>query len=115
MRPKYIGDYSVGERPEPLVITFTDSTGDPLDLTAFTAKAQWRPRRSSPAMATEDAAVVTTPASGIVTYGWDADNTAIPGWHELEVWVGNGTTARYASRQFTYLVRPGLSTTAPAV
>lgn len=114
-RPTHIGTFRQGERPEPLVVTFTDDAGTAINLTGFTARAVWRLRSSPQSAATTDTPTITTAASGIVTYSWDADNTASLGMHVLEIWVGNAGTLRYASRLFTYYVEAGVGSSAPSI
>jgi hypothetical protein len=95
------GPYVAGEKPAPLTYTFLDSTGAPLDLSGYTAKFIVRERFGAP---TTYDAVVTTPASGIVTYTWTGAEFPTSGQYTAEVWAGNGVL-RYDSVLIKFDVR----------
>lgn len=98
-----IGIFAKGEKPDPLLVTFTDTGGVALDLTGFTASCKIEQVDSSTTGLATGTAVLNNAAGGIVQYTFtDADmNTA--GLFRLQVWVGNGTR-RYASELFEYKV-----------
>jgi baseplate upper protein BppU len=98
-----IGPYVVGELPAPLEYTFLESTGEPKNLTGYTAKFVTRPADDPGAVETRNA-TVSDPTGGVVTYTWDGTEFATPGRHWAELWVGN-TTNRVASNRLEYVVR----------
>jgi hypothetical protein len=98
-----LGDYTAGEIPEPLVVTFTDAAGDAIDLTGYTARWVYQPVGGT---AVTRNAVVTTPASGVTTHTWVAADLEDEGTYNAQMWVGN-LTNRYASETFQYRVNDG--------
>lgn len=97
-----IGPYVVGEKPEPLVYTFTDSDGNPLDLSGYQVVFEVR-RRSSSSPSTYAGTLVDGP-TGQVSYTWTGNEWTTAGSYWSEFWVGNGTN-RWASWRFQYTVR----------
>lgn len=89
-----IGPYCNGERPEPLSYTFLDADGDPIDLTGYTATFRLS---INGATGESNAATVTTPASGLVTYTWAADDL-VAGTIRAEFVVTNGTNTYISDR-----------------
>lgn len=84
-----IGPYVVGEIPPPLVYSFLDSSGSPIDLTSgYTAKFSYGEQSGTATLA--DAAV-TSAAAGQVTYTWTGAEFTAPGHYRMEFWTGNGT------------------------
>ena len=100
-----VGRFTTGERPAPLVYTFQDAAGTPIDLTGFSASFV-----SSDLTGT---AVITDPAAGEVTHDWvDADMTV--GLHKARVWVGNGSN-RYASDLLVWLCETAHAASIPSL
>lgn len=108
-----IGPYRQGEIPPPIVVTFKDSLGNPIDLSAYAAR--WIYQRhaatgwpdfvaTDPAALTNAAVVLTqTTNKGQVQYSWAPADFATAGYYEGEMWAGNGTN-RYASIRFMWVV-----------
>jgi hypothetical protein len=116
-----IGPYTAGEIPPPIVVTFKDSSGAALDLSAAQWVGKWVSRRHKPGasgeFASDDPAAVTVDAAvnhgtgatkGQVTYTWVAADFATDGNYEGQMWVGNGTN-RYASERFTWSTRSAIA------
>lgn len=95
-----VGPFTEGERPAPLVYTFQDADGNPIDLTGFTATFITNTHTGT--------ATITDPDAGQVTHVWvDAD--LVEGSHRSNFWVGNGTN-RYASDLIFWRARPAAGT-----
>jgi hypothetical protein len=90
-----IGPYVSGEIPPPLVYTFLDSTGAPINLSVgYTAQFSYREQESSSSTLT--GATVTNAVAGQVTYVWTGAEFPTAGHYLMEFWTGNGTN-RFAS------------------
>lgn len=101
MNPVYIGEFVAGEKPEPVVVTFTDADGNPIPLTGDPGyTAVWRMSING-GDAIDQNAVVTSPDGGETTYTWDADDLLDPGHYRARMWVGNGTQ-RFASVEYAW-------------
>jgi hypothetical protein len=104
-----LGTYTEGSIPPPLVVTFDDENGNPLDLSAFTV-GKFEVRRYGQA-AVEKAASVSSatsgPTVGQVTYTWVSGDMAAGTWTG-EMWAVNGTTNRYVSRKLRWFVQPAV-------
>lgn len=104
--PTTIGPFVAGEIPEPLAVTFNDSSGSGLAITGWTAKF---------VITAQDGTVTTrnaTISGSVATYVWVADDMDTAGWYLGTMWVGNGAN-RYASEQYEWtIVDQG---TAPAI
>jgi hypothetical protein len=116
-----IGPYTVGEIPAPIVVTFKDSTGAALDLSAAGWVGRWIYREhkagtSGEFSATDPAAVTQTAnvdhggglTKGQVTYPWVVGDFAAGGDYEGEMWIGNGTN-RFASGRFAWTTQPAIA------
>jgi hypothetical protein len=106
-----LGSFVVGEVPPPLVFQFVDANDDPIDLTGFTtATFQWseviRGQFVSPVIET---AIVTIPATGVVTYTWDGDEFDVTGSYAGIFFVNDGTT-QYASSTIEWHVCQSIGT-----
>lgn len=110
-----IGPYVVGEIPAPLEYQFLDYSGNPINLTGYTAKFQWGERgNTAPFVNVVTAnAIVTDAVNGKVTYTWIASDFAAPGPYAGMMWVGNGVQ-RYASVLITWTVCASVGV-APAI
>lgn len=100
--PIQLGPYSVGEIPEPLQVTFKTHDGSALDLTGYSA--DFVIEKVGTGAATDSAlgtgaATIPTPASGVTQYAWDAADFEYAGRYEAQMWVGNASTRRLASRK----------------
>lgn len=95
------GEYVLGEIPDPLSYSFLDSTGAPIDLTAYAAWFEWQERDGAVG---QGSAVVTAPASGTVTYTWTGAEFTTAGSYTAYFWTGNGTN-RLASVPVKFTVR----------
>jgi hypothetical protein len=104
-----LGPYRQGEIPPPIVNTFEDSTGAPIDLSGFTSKLEYKRWNSSmvvertPAIAVDQ---VTNKGRAIWTLVAADLATAGDFWGEW--WVGNGTN-RYASVKLRWFVEPTIA------
>jgi hypothetical protein len=88
-----LDEFVCGERPNPLVYQFLDSTRNPLDLSGYTCKFEWR-EFDGPASILD--AQVTDPTHGKVTYFWTGTEFLTPGHYRAQFWTGN-SIQRYAS------------------
>lgn len=96
-----LGPYIVGEVPEPVQYTWLNDTGQPYDLTGFTAYIKWR---VGPGDTIRRDATLPAPATGVWEYVWTDVDIVAPGTVKGEFWVTNGTNT-YA-QPFSMLVRP---------
>lgn len=96
-----IGPYVVGEIPPALVYQFLDSSGLPIDLTAYQVDFIVRERSGSP---TTYPGTLYDAVSGRVSYAWTGAEWPTPGRYIAEFFTGNGTN-RYASLLVTFTVR----------
>lgn len=103
------GPYVVGEVPAPLVYTFLDAAGAPINLTGYAVTFSYR--RDDDAVAVTGSAAVTGAAAGEVTLTWSSTPFAGPGRYFGEFWVGNGAN-RFASLLVTFVVRAAVDSTA---
>ena len=105
-----LGPYFAGEIPEPVTHTFdkSDGTPEPLIPGSWTAKLEFR--RWNTTTVTEKSATVLdqTASPGQVSWTWGNTDVATAGDFEGELWVGNGSNARYRSQRFRWLVRPSI-------
>lgn len=105
-----IGAFAAGEIPPPFQHTFTDLDGGPLDVSAFSVQ-RMNIESVPAATSTLGAGVITMPgtgADGVVQYAWSADDMAVPGDYEAQLWVYEpGTPYRFASDLITYMVYDG--------
>lgn len=100
-----IGPYTAGEVPEPLEYQFLDADGDPIDLTGYTAAFRLS---IDGATGTENAATLSAPRGGRVTYTWETgDLTA--GELAAEFEVSNGTNT-FISDRLTGTVTAAIAT-----
>jgi hypothetical protein len=99
--PLCIGPYVVGEVQPPLVYQFLDSSGAPIDLTAYQVAFIVKERSGSP---TSYTGALYDAANGQVSYAWTGAEWPTPGRYEAEFFAGNGTN-RYASLLITFTVR----------
>jgi hypothetical protein len=99
--PVCIGPYVVGERQPPLVYQFLDSSGVPIDLSAYSVEFIVRERSGSAATYSGSLFNAT---NGQVQYAWTGSEWPTPGRYVAEFFVGNGTN-RYASLLITFTVR----------
>lgn len=110
-QPVRLGVFTTGEVPSLLQYTFRDYNGNPLDLTAgYVAKFVWAAQGGT---ATTGNAAITNPAGGVTEYTWIGPEFAVPGPHEAQFWVGNGTN-RWASTKIVWTVQAGSGPT-PAI
>lgn len=103
-----LGAFAAGEIPPPLVLTFRDFNGSPVDLTTFTIRAV--NIESIPAhdnLGEGQITVVGDPANGQLQYAWTANDMLETGEYILQAWVYNGSNQRYASDLYQYTVYDG--------
>jgi hypothetical protein len=98
-----LGEFVVGERPDPLEHTFKNYAGGAINLTGYSAKWQYAEQHGS---GVEAAASVSDGPGGKATYTWTAAEFGQPGHYTGFMWAGNGTQ-RYASPPITWTVRRG--------
>ncbi len=101
-----IGPFCQGERPFPHVVTFTDDSGQPIDITGMTARWVYQ-LGDGPAVIRN--AVVTNGPAGDATYTWVDGDFAIPGSYRAEMWAGTATGVKLASVPYRYYVRPAVA------
>jgi flagellar hook protein FlgE len=108
-----IGPYHAGELPPQLTVTFKDSSGNPINLSGYTAElayrsygGAWVTRLGAGAGVAVDADQVNS--KGQVHYTWVAADMAIAGDYEGEVWVGNAGTQRFDSVRLAWQVLPAV-------
>lgn len=99
-----IGPYVVGEKPSPLEYQFLSSSGQPMNLTGYTAKFVVRLSDAAESTAVTFNASVSDPANGKVTYTWVGTEMVSSGTYWAELWVGN-TTQKYASVRLIFAAR----------
>lgn len=97
-----IGPFVVGERPLPLQYQFLDGDGNPLDLSGYTAKWLWRELYGA---ATTRNSTIIDAADGQVQYSWLGDEFPTPGDYIGEFWVGDASSAKFASLLVRWVVR----------
>lgn len=94
-----IGPYTVGERPEPIRVTFLDFEGNPLDLTGysvdFVIEAISGVAESN--IGQGAASIVAPSANGVTQYAWIEADFLNPGRYRGQMWVGNGGAQKIAS------------------
>ena len=103
-----LGAYREGIVPPPIVVTFEDANGNPIDLTHFTARLEYR--HSGDAIVKRTAVIDADQVAnrGQVRYTWVAADFTAVGAHQGELWVGNGSN-RYASIYLLWFVTPSLA------
>lgn len=99
-----LGPYVTGERPDSLLHTFLDFTGEPIDLTDFTATAVMR---TATGISTALTCSIPTPTDGVVRV--DLPLLDVPGTTRLEVKAGSAGPI-YMSERFRFYVRAALPT-----
>ena len=102
-----LGAYREGIVPPPIVVTFEDVNGNPIDLTRFTARLEYR--HCGDAIVKRMAVINADQVAnrGQVRYTWVAADFTAVGAHQGELWVGNGSN-RYASIYLLWFVTPSL-------
>ncbi len=113
-----IGPYRAGEIPPPIVVTFRDSSNNPIDLTGYQARwvYQLHAGRGWADFTSSDAAPIVVSATvlnqttnkGQVQYAWAAPDFGAPGYFEGEMWAGNGTN-RFASVRYLWQTYAAIS------
>lgn len=93
-----IGPFVVGEKPAPLIYTYADAAGQPIDLTGYTVKFSYREHFGS--YTTVDAVLLDGP-TGQVQYVWAGTEFPTAGHYTAQFWVGNGSN-RFASIYLTF-------------
>lgn len=112
MASTVIGPYNAGELPPPLVVTFKDSSGTPIDFSSggpWSAKFIYRPYGGA---AVTRSCAVPSLGDGKVTYTWVLADFTTAGDFEAECWVGNaagGNNRRFDSIRFAYQVKPSVA------
>jgi hypothetical protein len=109
-----IGPYVLGEKPTPLQISFTDSEGNALDLTGFTAEFEIiQLDGDTPAGMGAGVSSIPDEANGTTQYVWLEADFQTAGMFRGVMWVGDGSQ-RYASEFFEWFIRDS-STTIPSI
>lgn len=112
-----IGPYTAGELPIPIVVTFKDASGFPLDLSAYTT-ARWVIQQRATAPVTRNAVILAQNVAanlGKVQYVWVAADFAFDDDYEGEMWIGNGGTLRLASVRYAWTTWKSLVVPAPPI
>lgn len=94
--------YVVGEIPLSITYTFTDASGNAVDLSAYeSAWFSWIERFGTGRQA---AAAVTNAAQGVVAYTWSEGDIDGPGNYRAQFWVEDDHTNRLASADIRFTV-----------
>jgi len=104
-----LGTYTEGAIPPPLVVTFEDENGVPLDLSAF-GTGKFEMARFGQAAVEKTATIspaTSGPLMGEATYVWVAGDMQPGTWYG-EMWAINATTNRFVSRKLTWFVQPAV-------
>jgi hypothetical protein len=104
-----LGTYTEGSIPPPLVVTFEDESGAPLDLTNFES-GKFEMQRFGQVAVERDAAISTASSGatkGQGTYVWLSGDMAAGTWLG-EMWAIDSTTNREVSRKLTWFVEPAV-------
>lgn len=110
-----IGDMVCGERPNPLVYQFQDSTGAPLvNLTGYTAQFVIMERDGLPVVVTDSRIQITDAPTARVTYFWNGTEFQTPGTYHAQFWVGNNVQ-RYASWLITWTAATSVGNIVPNI
>lgn len=108
-----LGPFSVGEKPEPLLITFTDVDGTAINLNGYDSDFVVEAvDQTVTGLGVGTATLNTDGTDGVVKYTWGAADFATAGFFRAQMWVGNGTN-RYASCVYSFFVN--IDTTAPSI
>ena len=97
-----LGPFSVGEKPLPLLMTFTDFDGNAIDLDGYTADFVIEKIDADEATDSDlgsGTTTIPTPASGITQYAWHENDFQYAGRYQGQMWVGDNTN-RLASIEF---------------
>jgi BppU N-terminal domain len=107
-----IGPYKAGEIPAPIVVTFKDSAGQPLQLTGYTALWVFQHEEDTPVERT--ASLYTDGTDGKIVYTWQDGDMALSGNYQAEAWVGNNAN-RFASVTYVYTVEDAVANPIPNI
>lgn len=102
--PINLGIIVQGEIPDPLIHTFTDESGAPVNLTGYTA--QWSQQAARNAVITLTP-TVSDAGTGQVTVTWNNLAFGTPGHYVADLWVYNGSN-QFAA-QFRFNVVPAVA------
>jgi hypothetical protein len=106
-----IGPYFVGEKPQAIIVAFTDADGAAINITGYTPQFVIETDAGG-AITEAGSAALVSGAGGTAQYTWGAADLATAGWYRGQLWVGNGTT-RISSRVFRWEVQS--ATLAPSI
>lgn len=124
-----LGKYTWGEKPPPLLVTFTDNANVVIDLTGCTVVGEYWVKGQTPAHTPiQFSGSLSDAANGIVSLPWGttspspfaARNNADDGYLlrpytvELEAWAGDGSV-RYASEKFRFVVLASVADATPSI
>ena len=98
--------YVVGEKPSPLEYQFQDASGQPLNITGFTAKFIYQEQFGT---ATTADATVPTGTDGKARYTFTGNEFPTAGRYRAAFVVGNGTN-RFESVEISFDVSTGVGT-----
>ena len=104
-----LGTYTEGSIPPPLVVTFEDDAGAPIDLSAFES-GKFEVQRFGQTVAERVATVspaASGPTMGQATYVWVVGDMVAGSWLG-EMWAIDSTTNRFVSRKLTWFVEPAI-------
>lgn len=101
-RSRNLGEFVLGERPDPIDWPFQFADGTPIPLTGFTAAG----RIAHPdGTITDVTANITIPAplTGVVRMEWPLDILVTQaGRWRIRLWAGNASDRRYCSQRFHF-------------
>lgn len=100
-----LGPFVAGEKPFPLVVSFTDDAGQPLALTGMVGRFSFRVGDGPASVLAAD----VNAAGGTATYEWQDADLANPGLYSGEMWVGTAAGVKLASVRYSWRVRPALA------
>lgn len=100
--PTDLGEFTVGEIPIPLEVTFKTKAGVVIPIT----EARWVFARAGAEPVTREAEVDED--AGKATYPWVEGDLDAPGVYEGEMWATDGTI-RPCSERYEWVVRPAVT------
>jgi hypothetical protein len=98
-----LGQFVVGERPDPLEVTFKDADGVPIDITGLESWFSYQRQDDPPVVV---AAAIADGPGGVLRHTWTDFTTA--GLYRGEAWVGTSAGVKRASQRYTWRVKKAL-------
>lgn len=109
-RSQSLGEYRLGERPDPVLWPFKYRDGTAIDLTGFTGAGRIM-RPDGTVVNVTGIAFSGSPTLGVGQMDWPLDVLVTQaGRWRIELWFGNGANRRYCSQRFHFYCSEGLGT-----